>query len=427
VPRGVRRVFAARSGGGARWCGVRRAGALGLNSEGGATQATVGAADADRCALGHRTTPVELDERLVAGVLGANVERAADPAGVLRGALATPGAEFEAFLATVPSPLLVVVNDGTRPTPSADVLAELRPALEGWLRAPGRELAFVIATGTHRVAPPQEVEHIFGADLAKAHVERIFCHDAKDKDRQVHLGRTKRGTEVWVNRLLAEARGAILVNSVEPHYFAATRAAEVSFPRTGSLRDRVGQSQAFDGAGSEHLALEGNPVHEDLQEAMALGIAGKEIYSIQLVLDKDHRIGFASAGALEKTFRDALAVADRQFVLEIDRRHEVVVAVARIPWTATSIRPTRQSRAAPSRSGGGVLIVVSECRFGLGENQTLYDMLAAADSPADALARADGDEYRLGVQQAARIASILAKAEIWVVSSLKDEDVRAMS
>jgi nickel-dependent lactate racemase len=69
---------------------------------------------------------------------------------------------------------------------------------------------------------------------------------------------------------------------------------------------------------------------------------------------------------------------------------------------------------------------VSECPFGLGENQTLFDMLAASASPAQALERANLDEYKLGVQQAARIASILERAEIWMVSSLKAEDVGAM-
>ncbi len=105
---------------------------------------------------GTGTTPVEIEQSRIAGVLGANVERAADPAAVLRAALTKPGEEFEAFLASVPSPLLVVVNDGTRPTPSAAVLAELRPALERWLQVPGRELSFAVATGTHRVASPQE-------------------------------------------------------------------------------------------------------------------------------------------------------------------------------------------------------------------------------------------------------------------------------
>ena len=53
-------------------------------------------------------------------------------------------------------------------------------------------------------------------------------------------------------------------------------------------------------------------------------------------------------------------------------------------------------------------------------------MLAAADSPAEALQRAGREEYKLGVQQATRVASILERAEIWAVTSLKDDDVRAM-
>ena len=70
--------------------------------------------------------------------------------------------------------------------------------------------------------------------------------------------------------------------------------------------------------------------------------------------------------------------------------------------------------------------MVSECPFGLGENQTLYDMLAAAESPATALARADQEEYRLGVQQAARIAAVLQRAAIHAVTSLPAEQVREM-
>ena len=268
---------------------------------------------------GTGTTPVELDSRRIAGVLGANVERAADPAAVLKAALAAPSAEFEAFLATAPSPLLVVVNDGTRPTPSADVLAMVRPALEEWLRPSGRELAFVIATGTHRCALPREVERILGFDVAKAHASRIFCHDAKDQDSLVHLGRTKRGTEIWVNRLLAEARSVVLINSVEPHYFAGYTGGRKSlFPGLAGYETVWANHKLSMQAGSEHLVLTGNPVHEDLEEATALGVTGKQVYSVQLVLDKDHRVGFASAGSLERPSggrgrgRQAVRARDRE-------------------------------------------------------------------------------------------------------------------
>jgi nickel-dependent lactate racemase len=377
---------------------------------------------------GTGTTPVEVDERRVAGVLGANVQKAADPAGVIRAAISSPGAELDAFLAQAASPLLVVVNDGTRPTPSADVLSVIRPALEKWLGVGDKELSFVIATGTHRKALPQEISHIFGAGLAEAHAGRIFCHDAKDRDDLVRLGSTKRGTDVWVNRLLAESRSVLLINSVEPHYFAGYTGGRKSlFPGLAGYETVWANHKMSMEAGSEHLALAGNPVHEDLEEALALGIAGKRIYSVQLVLDKEHRVGFASAGALEKTFREAVTVADKQFVLEVNRQCEVVVAVAPHPMDCNFYQTNKaiQSGALAVKEGG-ILIVVSECPFGLGENQTLYDMLAAVDSPGRALERANVEQYKLGVQQAARIASILEWAQIWAVTSLADEAVRAM-
>ena len=151
------------------------------------------------------TTPVEVDESRVAGVLSANVGKAADPEGILRSAVTASGGAFRDFLDGAASPLLVVANDGTRPTPTAEVLRVLRPDLEAWLAAGDHKLDFIVATGTHRAALPEELDHIFGADLVAAHGARIHSHNAKAKDELVNMGRTARGTEILVNRLLAEA------------------------------------------------------------------------------------------------------------------------------------------------------------------------------------------------------------------------------
>ena len=285
-----------------------------------------------------------------------------------------------------------------------------------------------MATGTHRVALPQELEHIFGKEFLEAHAERISSHDAKDTSQLVHLGQTSRGVDVHVNRLLAEARSVILINSVEPHYFAGYTGGRKSlFPGLAGYHTVWANHALSMKQGSESLILQGNPVHEDLEEMLAVGIAGKQVFSIQLVLDKDHRVGFAAAGSLAETFRRAVEVADRQFVLDIERPYEVVVAAAPHPMDCNFYQTNKAIQSgALAVKDGGVLIVVSECPFGLGENQTLYDMLAEAESPAAALERADQEEYRLGVQQATRVASALQRADIWAVTSLPEEQVRSM-
>ncbi len=373
-------------------------------------------------------TTVEVSDERVAGVLGARVDTAADPEGILRQALDCREGDIAAFLADAPSPLLVVVNDATRPTPSADVLRVLRPRLEKWLASPGRELSFAVATGTHRAALPGELEHIFGAELTRAHGQRIFSHDAKACEQMVQLGWTSRGTKISVNRVLAEAGSVLLINSVEPHYFAGYTGGRKSlFPGLAAYETVWANHRLSMESGSESLVLAGNPVHEDLEEALAMGIAGKRVFSVQLVLDKEHRIGFAAAGDLDDTFRRAVAVADRQFVLDLPRRYDVVVAVAPHPMDCNLYQTNKAIQSgALAVADGGVLIVVSECPFGLGENQTLFDILAAAESPQAARVQIDQEEYRLGVQQAARIAAILERIDIWTVSGLDDVHVSAM-
>ena len=139
------------------------------------------------------TINVEVADERVAGVLGARAEAAEDPARVLREALAQPGVSFAEFLVSASSPLLVVVNDATRPTPSAEVLREIRGGLETWAAVPGRELSFVVATGTHRAALPEEVSRIFGADLARAHAAASSPTMRKRRSTWSALGRTSRG------------------------------------------------------------------------------------------------------------------------------------------------------------------------------------------------------------------------------------------
>jgi nickel-dependent lactate racemase len=399
---------------------------------------------------GSGTVPVEIDPERVGGVLSANTEPAVDPERTLRRALAASRPTFREFLEQAPSPLLVVVNDATRPTPTAAVMRLIGVDLDRWLSAgeagagaddpgaapggaPGplgapRDLAFVVATGTHRAATPDELVSIFGRDVVAEHLDRISSHDCRDSANLVRVGRTSRGNELWANRLLADARSVICINSVEPHYFAGYTGGRKSlFPGLAGY-DTVKFNHMYSlHDGSDTLVLEGNPVHEDLDEATRFVIGDKRLYSIQLVLDQDHGVGFAAAGNLGDSFRRAVALADEQFVLDLDQTYDIVVSVAPHPMDCDLYQTNKAIRSgALALKPGGVLIVVSECPNGLGDNTTLVDLLAAADSPDQVLEDATRMEYRLGLQQATGIARVLRQGEIWIVTSLAAEQMRSI-
>ena len=71
--------------------------------------------------------------------------------------------------------IVFIVNDGTRPTPTAKVLDALSKRMDL------RSARYLIATGTHRDMTPEEYSFVFGSHYEELK-DRIFCHDAKKSE-----------------------------------------------------------------------------------------------------------------------------------------------------------------------------------------------------------------------------------------------------
>jgi len=73
---------------------------------------------------------------------------------------------------------------------------------------------------------------------------------------------------------------------------------------------------------------------------------------------------------------------------------------------------------------GGILILVSKCRTGVG-GKTFFELLAGSKDPKEALKRIDRG-YVLGYHKAAKMAEIALWAEIWAVTDLPDADIESV-
>ena len=78
------------------------------------------------------------------------------------------------------------------------------------------DITIIIAVGAHRHNTPEEFVELCSADVC--HRVRVINHDAWDTENMVYLGRTGRGTEVAVNRVVAEADKVICTGGVIYHY-----------------------------------------------------------------------------------------------------------------------------------------------------------------------------------------------------------------
>ncbi|MEA3408747.1 MAG: nickel-dependent lactate racemase [Candidatus Eisenbacteria bacterium] len=363
---------------------------------------------------------VELDEANVAGVVRAAEMKSGDEHEILTQALSSPvgSAPLGDFLEGSRD-AVVIVNDAKRATPTARLLELIRPEL-----ASVAELTFVIATGTHRPPTSEERARILG-DAAQRPGARVVVNDARSPDGMTYLGRTARGTEVHLNRLVTDASRIVVIGSVEPHYFAGFTGGRKAFlPGVAAFETvRQNHSHALDPS-SCFMALDGNPVHEDMLDALAL-LGDKPIFTIMTVIDDEHRVRAASAGDIHGAFLDAVVSARKMFSVDVPGRCDIVVAVARSPIDSDLYQAHKAIEGARlALKAGGILILVAECGEGLG-NDAFVGQLASAASPED-VARRIGERYNLGDHKAIKLAELVTESEIWAVTGLSRETVESI-
>ncbi len=353
------------------------------------------------------TIEAEVPDRNLAGVTGPHEVRVTE--GEIERALSHPcgGRSLEDFLKDGED-LVIIVNDGTRPTPTLRVLDVLKD------RMTLCQARYLIATGAHRSPTEEELRFIFGNHLENLR-DRILVHDAHLSP-TVHLGVSKNGTDMNVNKVAVDADRLIIITSVEPHYFAGYTGGRKSFlPGVASFKTIEQNHKLAMRPEAKALVLEGNPVHEDMMDA--LSVVKKDIFSIQIVLDRNQEIYRAAAGELHEAFHRAIVWADQVFSIDIPKRYDAVITVATYPMDVDLYQSQKAiDNAKWALKEGGTLILVSKCREGVGDD-TFVKQLSRSPDPRTIL-QALTDEYRLGYHKAAKMAEIMCQAEVWAVTDL---------
>jgi len=282
---------------------------------------------------------------------------------------------------------------------------------------------FILATGIHRAPTEEEFKCIFGKYYSELK-DRIYVHDSKKEEDMVYIGTSVNGTEMYVNKLGVQAHKVIIIGSVEPHYFAGYTGGRKSFlPGIASYKTIEQNHKHSLLPEANALVLDGNPVHEDMIDALRT-IENKEIFSIQTVLDRDRRIYACTAGHIHDSFFAAVKKAHEVFCPEIKEKADVVVSVATYPMDVDLYQSQKAlENGKLALREGGILIMVSKCREGIGE-RSFFELLASCKTPLETLERINKG-YKLGYHKAAKIAEIATWAEIWGITDLKDEDIEA--
>ncbi|MBI2962171.1 MAG: nickel-dependent lactate racemase [Deltaproteobacteria bacterium] len=339
----------------------------------------------------------------------------ADPVAAVERALADPVESAPlAVAARGRRDAVIVISDKTRPVPNGVVLPPILQALDG-AGIDRQRIEILVGTGLHRPNTPQELAEMTSPQIVARY--RIRNHVARDAASHRSLGRTRRGTEIWLDAGYLDADLKIVTGLIEPHLMAGfsggRKGVAPGLAGVEMMRHLHGPAMLEDHIGPG--ILDGNPFHEELVEiARRAGVD----FLVNVAIDRGRRLTGVFAGDLEAAHRAGVRAVEQHVRVDVEAPADVVVTSAGgYPLDATFYQAIKGLIGALNVvKRGGTIILAAEISEGIGsaEFRRLLADIAAHD---EFLARLAAPGFFVIDQwMAQHLCQVLRKAEVAVVS-----------
>jgi nickel-dependent lactate racemase len=316
------------------------------------------------------------------------------------------------------------VCDITRAQPRRDML---RALFEEMPQVRPEDVTILIATGTHRINTPPELERMLGRDILSRY--RVINHDSRDPSSLGRVGVTSTGVEVFLNTAWLDADVRITTGFVEPHFFAGfSGGPKMMAPGLAGLKTvmtlhdvhHIGHPLATWGV------TEGNPVHDDVREIARMVPVH---FAVDVTLNREQQITAAFAGDILTEHRAACAHAKATAMRQVPTPFDLVLTTnSGYPLDQNLYQAVKgMSAAAKIVKTGGTIICAAECRDGLPSHGSYGAVLASAPSPAALLDMIASPGYSVPDQWQVQVqAQIQTKAQVLVkTDGLRPDEIRA--
>jgi nickel-dependent lactate racemase len=313
--------------------------------------------------------------------------------------------------------VVIVSSDITRPVPTARLMPFILDELYTAGAKP-EDITLVFALGSHREHTSAEREKLAGA---RAWAE-IACVDS-DPDDCLRLGTTARGTPVDITRRVAEAKRRICLGNIEYHYFAGYSGGAKALMPGVSSRAAIQANHAWMlDENARAGRLEGNPLREDIEEAIVRFCPVDFILNV--VLDEKKQVVRAAAGHPVTAHRAGCAFLDSIYKKEIAEQADIVLCSQGGAPKDLNLYQTQKAldNAKHAVKPGGVIVLMGECPEGMGGG-TFEAWMSEGPTPQAMIERIR-KQFVLGGHKAAAIAMVLQQADIYLVSAMAPDFVR---
>lgn len=260
----------------------------------------------------------------------------------------------------------VLVCDITRPVPNRLLLAPIiRELMAGGMMP--ENIKVLVATGLHRPNEDLELDELIGDDWVLKTV-KVENHFARNNEDHIDLGLTSRQIPIKIDRRFVEAELRIVTGLVEPHFMAGySGGRKVIIPgiaHEDTIR-RIHTASFVEHPGSANCVLEGNPLHEEMLEAIDL--LGTTL-AVNTVITDRRELSFVNFGEIKQSH--LLAVEYTQPFAEVflpQKYQTIITSSAGYPLDKTYYQSIKgMVGALEVLKRGGDIFIVSQMSEGFG-------------------------------------------------------------
>jgi nickel-dependent lactate racemase len=277
----------------------------------------------------------------------------------------------------------IVINDITRPAPTEAMLTaiieEITPEI------PQEKIILVVAVGNHEMPTDAELQQMTGKWYGKV---SIVSHDCYDDTLLSFVGTTTRGMDVFVNKHYVDASLKILTGLITPHQSAGF---------SGGRKSVVPGIAGFKTLTTHHSfpirpadpvmgMIKNNSFHEQAVEAAK--IAGVD-FIINVIKNYKGQVVDVVAGNLEAAHMAGVEACEKSWIRKINKPYDVLIVSPGGYPKDVDLHQAQKAVAVAEQvtKPGGIIILVAECRKGIGKFGEVLQRAANVDEVISAFVK----------------------------------------
>jgi len=310
--------------------------------------------------------------------------------------------------------ICVIIPDETRCCPTKEILV---PILQEFEESKLNKIEILIGNGLHRGMSKKERMESLGKEIVEKYI--VTNHSATDDRQLIDLEKiTSYGTPVILNKIAWKSDCVLGIGLVEPHFFAGFSGGRKTILPAIAGKDAILNNHSYDMIKNPYASygkMKGNPIHDDMMEFM--NFINLQ-FIINVTINNKNETTQIFAGNPTEAHRQAVNFVNTYGRVKLHSSAEIVIVsnggypldrnlYQSVKGIATASNVVKEK---------GVIIMVAECRDGLGGHREFMRLMQKAANPTEVLKEIQEKEPIVDQWQAQILAGILDKVNIIMVT-----------